>query len=140
MRDVVVVIRDDLDNSIEADQTVEFSIGKIDYEIDLSDRHAKEFYAQMAKYMAAARKVSGRQKMTRSQATAYRRQIRQWAVENGYEVSVRGQISAEVINAFRAANPKAVVPESAPTVTAQEVAKTSGSVKKIAAKRRRRVA
>jgi hypothetical protein len=121
-RKVQVILSDDLDDSISADETVSFSLDGTTYEIDLSDKNASEMRDVFAKYVDAARKVSGRGnrasgagrakatggsapaggggRMDREQAGA----IRDWARKNGHEVSDRGRIPGSVVEAYEAAH------------------------------------
>jgi hypothetical protein len=115
-RKVQVILSDDLDDSISADETVSFALDGTTYEIDLSDKNANEMRDVLGKYVSAARKVSSRGtrasgagrsratggggRMDREQAGA----IRDWARKNGHEVSDRGRIPASVVEAFEAAH------------------------------------
>ena len=115
-RKVQVILSDDLDDSISADETVTFALDGTTYEIDLSEKNAGEMRDVLGKYVAAARKVSSRAtrasgagrsratggggRMDREQAGA----IREWARKNGHEVSDRGRIPASVVEAFEAAH------------------------------------
>jgi hypothetical protein len=115
-RKVQVILSDDLDDSISADETVSFSLDGTTYEIDLSEKNATEMRDVFGKYVTAARKVSSRGtrasgagrsratggggRMDREQAGA----IRDWARKNGHEVSDRGRIPASVVEAFEAAH------------------------------------
>jgi len=121
-RKVQVILSDDLDDSISADETVTFSLDGTTYEIDLSDKNASEMRDVFAKYVDAARKVSSRGtrasgagrsratggaapaggggRMDREQAGA----IRDWARKNGHEVSDRGRIPGSVVEAYEAAH------------------------------------
>ena len=115
-RKVQVILSDDLDDSISADETVTFALDGTTYEIDLSDKNAEEMRDVFGKYIAAARKVSSRGtrasgagrsratggggRMDREQAGA----IRDWARKNGHDVSDRGRIAAAVIEAYDAAH------------------------------------
>ncbi len=116
-RKVQVILSDDLDDSIPADETVTFALDGTTYEIDLSEKNATEMRDVFGKYVSAARKVSGRStgrasgagrsratggggRMDREQAGA----IREWARKNGHEVSDRGRIPASVVEAFEAAH------------------------------------
>jgi hypothetical protein len=106
---------DDLDGAVvdEADiSTVNFSYKGTDYEIDLKPANAKKLDDVLNKYVAAARK-SGR-RGGRTAATSTRAStgsgrskdqlaaIREWAIKEGYEVSPRGRIKGEIIDAFDA--------------------------------------
>ena len=115
-RKVQVILSDDLDDSISADETVSFALDGTTYEIDLSEKNANEMRDVLGKYVSAARKVSSRGtrasgagrsratggggRMDREQAGA----IREWARKNGHEVSDRGRIPAAVVEAFEAAH------------------------------------
>ncbi|WP_369140616.1 histone-like nucleoid-structuring protein Lsr2 [Modestobacter versicolor] len=115
-RKVQVILSDDLDDSISADETVTFALDGTTYEIDLSEKNAGEMRDVFGKYVNAARKVSSRGtrasgagrsratggggRMDREQAGA----IREWARKNGHEVSDRGRIPAAVVEAFEAAH------------------------------------
>ena len=112
----VVTLIDDLDEG-EADQTVEFGLDGIAYEIDLSEKNASGLRDALADYVAHARRTSGRRASTRRgngrTATAPRAQagvtaadreqnkaIREWARKQGYEVSERGRIPSNVTEAY----------------------------------------
>ena len=115
-RKVQVILSDDLDEDVPADETVSFSLDGTNYEIDLSDKNAKELRDAFSRYVQAARKVSrggsrasgggrsratgGGGRMDREQAGA----IRDWARKNGHNVSDRGRIPASVVDAYEAAH------------------------------------
>jgi hypothetical protein len=115
-RKVQVILSDDLDDSIPADETVTFALDGTTYEIDLSDKNASEMRDLLGKYVSAARKVSsrgtrasggGRSRATGGGGRMDREQagtIRDWARKNGHEVSDRGRIPASVVEAFEAAH------------------------------------
>ncbi|MGY1639647.1 Lsr2 family protein [Geodermatophilus sp. SYSU D00703] len=114
-RKVQVILSDDLDEDLPADETVSFSLDGTNYEIDLSEKNAEEMRNAFSRYVQAARKVgrgSGRAsgggrsratgggRMDREQAGA----IREWARKNGHQVSDRGRIPASVVEAYEAAH------------------------------------
>jgi len=107
---VLVEILDDIDGSTAA-QTVQFGLDGVTYEIDLSDDNAAALRDELARFIAAARRIGGRkvrvatgQSTTTSTTDRERnQQIRAWANANGYEVSERGRLSSEVISAFEQA-------------------------------------
>ena len=107
---VRVEILDDIDGTTAA-QTVQFGLDGVTYEIDLSDENAAALRDELARFIAAGRRVGGRkvrvatgQSTTTSTSDRERnQQIRAWANANGYEVSERGRLSSEVIAAFEAA-------------------------------------
>src|SRR4051795_2163045 len=110
---VNVVLVDDIDGS-DAAETVSFALDGVDYEIDLSDKHAAELRDAVALYVGHARRTGGRRKGSRrsgsgsggsgSGAGTSAADIRAWARENGWEVPERGRVSAEVREAYAAAN------------------------------------
>ncbi|WNB85299.1 Lsr2 family protein [Cellulomonas sp. ATA003] len=112
---VQVLLVDDIDGGT-AEETVTFSLDGVSYEIDLTADHAAELRESFSRWVGHARKVgsgsrgsarqnrgggSGRRSSgSSSDATA----IREWARENGHEVSERGRISADVRAAYEAAH------------------------------------
>ncbi|EIU07042.1 protein lsr2 [Mycobacteroides abscessus 5S-0422] len=110
---VTVMLVDDVDGEAAADESVEFAIDGITYEIDLSSKNAEKLRKQLSAWVEHARKVSGRRPgrgslgSSRKRASVDREQgaaIREWATKNGYAISSRGRIPAEIIDAFNAAN------------------------------------
>jgi Lsr2 len=107
-RKVKTTLVDDMTGDT-ADETVSFSLDRVEYEIDLSANNAGVLRDILSDYANAGRKVgkaaavsNGR---SRRSATprANREQpaaIRAWAREAGRQVSDRGRISAEVAKAF----------------------------------------
>lgn len=108
-RKVTVTLIDDFDGQGAADETVEFGLDGVTYEIDLSSKNATKLRNDLKKWVEAGRRTSGRR---RGRATTGRRgaidreqsaAIRDWARRNGHNVSTRGRIPAEIIDAFHAA-------------------------------------
>lgn len=106
---VQIVLIDDIDGS-EAVETVSFALDGVSYEIDLSEEHARELRDSFARWVGHARRVSGRASRGRRGGTAARTSsgesaaIREWARANGYEISDRGRIPANIRAAYEAAN------------------------------------
>lgn len=100
---VNIVLVDDIDGS-DAVETVSFGLDGTGYEIDLNDKNAAALRDALAGYIGHARKVSNtrgrRTKSTTSGPSA--RELRDWARSNGYEVSDRGRVPADVRDAFEA--------------------------------------
>ena len=103
---------DDIDGTPLGDggEQIEFSFDKKDYVIDLTDENAAAFREAMAPYLEAASKVTGARKKGARKASAPRssgqdtKAIREWARNNGFDVSDRGRIPAEIVEAYAAAN------------------------------------
>jgi hypothetical protein len=108
---VTVTLVDDFDGDGPADETVEFSIDGVSYEIDLSAKNAKKLREDLKQWIDAGRRVGGRRRGRsggpgRGRASIDREQsaaIREWARRSGHKVSTRGRIPAEIIDAFHAA-------------------------------------
>jgi hypothetical protein len=107
---VQVVLTDDIDGG-EADETVQFALDGISYEIDLSEGNAEALREALAPYVDASRRVGGR--ASRRTGAAKSRpaservdmsNVRAWARENGYQISDRGRVSSEVRDAYEAAH------------------------------------
>ncbi|MEU2032945.1 histone-like nucleoid-structuring protein Lsr2 [Nocardia amamiensis] len=108
-RKVVVTLVDDYDGKSQAEETVSFALDGVAYEMDLSGDNAgqlREFFEQWIPYarkVGRARRGRGgtpRSATDREQATV----IREWARKNGIDVSARGRIAAEVVEAYKKAN------------------------------------
>ena len=116
----VVTLLDDLDQS-PADETVEFGLDGVTYEIDLSEEHAAALRDALRVYVEHARRTGGRRSAagsssggrsarrgdrsngTGGRATVDREQnqaIREWARKQGMTVSERGRIPREVTDAY----------------------------------------
>ena len=101
-----VLLVDDLTDQ-PADTTVAFGLDNKDYEIDLTEANADELRETLRKYVDAARKTgsskTGRASARRTVTDVDPKAVRAWAAANGREVSSRGRIPAEVVEAYRAA-------------------------------------
>lgn len=100
---------DDLDGSA-AEGTVRFGLDGAEYEIDLNAGHAKELRDALARYVDAARRVSG---SARKPGRGSRRgsadglnttEVRDWARAQGIEVKDRGRVPTDLVVKFRTAN------------------------------------
>lgn len=101
-----VTLEDDLDGS-KGDETIRFGLDGTEYEIDLSSRNAKTFREAMAPYVAVARKARGNRRRTSATTRNSReesRAIREWAMQNGYELSTRGRVPMHIREAYHAAH------------------------------------
>src|SRR4051794_41814299 len=102
-RKVQVILSDDLDENLSADETVSFALDGTSYEIDLAEKNARELRDAFSRYVSAARKVGrgnrasggGRSRATggpmdRGQAGA----IRDWAPKKGPPATDPGRLPA----------------------------------------------
>lgn len=112
-KETITIVRDDLDGS-EGASSYKFGWGNDLYEIDLSEKNAQELENFLSKYIERAAKVTARLPRATSQGPSTMRRpggnkeelqkIRQWAKDNGYEVSERGRVSQSIQDAYRAAH------------------------------------
>lgn len=108
---VEITLVDDIDGG-KADETITFGLDGTQYVIDLSDKNAKQFRENIAKYVDAARKEKGGRAATgrggRRAAAAPSgpdtSDVRTWAKAQGYEVSERGRVSKDLIVKFQEAH------------------------------------
>ncbi len=56
-RKVQVILSDDLDEDLPADETVSFSLDGANYEVNPSKQHAQELQSALSQYVQATRKV-----------------------------------------------------------------------------------
>lgn len=112
---VTVTLVDDLDGG-QADETVEFGLDGVSYQIDLSADNAAELREALANYVSNARRAGGRKKpgprpgaarSGGSSTSADREQnqaIREWARKRGLKVSDRGRIPADIVEQYHKAH------------------------------------
>ncbi|MEV2226386.1 MULTISPECIES: histone-like nucleoid-structuring protein Lsr2 [Nocardia] len=112
---VTVSLIDDVDGESIADETIEFAIDGVSYEIDLSSANAAKLRDGLEEWVSSARRVSGRRRVkaavaapgaAKSRVSIDREQsaaIREWARRNGHKVSARGRISADITDAYNKA-------------------------------------
>ena len=104
------VLVDDLDGT-EGAETITYSVNGQEYEIDLSEDNAEKFHDALEPYIQNSREVRRQSEAARrSRGDGRRRsgasgrddipQIRAWAEANGHEVSTRGRIKKEVLDAY----------------------------------------
>jgi Lsr2 len=113
----IVTLVDDLTGeAAENISTVEFALDGRAYKLDLTDENSAKLHDALSQYVNAARKIGGRRRSTTrpdrgskstSRTTGYNREtlksIREWAKKNGHNVSDRGRLPAEVVQAWETA-------------------------------------
>jgi hypothetical protein len=106
-RETTTRFTDDIDGSA-AETAVTFALRGVEYEIDLSGKNVAALEKALAKYIAAGRKaprtLPGQARRPESRTSGDVGTIRAWARSNGYAVSSRGRIPAEVRQAYENAN------------------------------------
>jgi hypothetical protein len=108
-KQTTVTMTDDLDGSANAKE-VTFSFNGESWTIDLSAKNRAALEKALKPYIAKATK-QGRRRSTPSPRKTTRRAprtdlavVREWAKNNGHQVSDRGRISATVQQAYDAAH------------------------------------
>lgn len=107
----VTTLVDDIDGTTDDVVTCAFGLGDSHFEIDLNAAHREELESVLAKFVSAGRQIRADKpaRQTRPAKTErtdreHTHAVRQWAKENGYEVSERGRISKSLVEAFEAAH------------------------------------
>lgn len=116
-RKTMIVLEDDLTGEVLEEgrgETMSFALDGQSYEIDLSGDNATQLRADLRRYVDAGRKTSasrrnasGRRPAASGSAAPGRKdtgEIRNWARQNGREVSERGRIPSSVVEAYDAAH------------------------------------
>src|SRR3954454_9300321 len=103
-----VMLIDDLDES-EGAETITYTVNGQDYEIDLSEENAQRFYDVLGPFIEKSRRVQ-RQTAPAPRRDGRRRssgssrgdipQIRAWAQSQGMDVSERGRVKKDVLDAY----------------------------------------
>jgi nucleoid-associated protein Lsr2 len=105
---IQTLLIDDLDGRA-AEGTVRFGLDGAGYEIDLNSGHARELRDVLARYVDAARRVSG---SARRPSRGGRRgmagdlnavEVREWGQGTGHRVKDRGRVPADLVVKFKAA-------------------------------------
>lgn len=103
---VEVVLVDDLDGG-PADETVQFSVDGVSYEIDLNSTNAQALREAVSVYVGHGRRVGGRRSTGRRSSSGRSSDtaaIRAWAREQGLPVNERGRIPADIVSKYEAAH------------------------------------
>ncbi|GAA1851466.1 Lsr2 family protein [Microbacterium koreense] len=112
-RRIVHQLIDDLDGTVldvGEGETVLFSLDGVAYEIDLTDANAARLRDALAPFVTAGRSISSPRATgasSRSRGGSGKKDltaIREWATQNGYNVSDRGRVAASIVEAYEAAH------------------------------------
>jgi hypothetical protein len=93
-------------------QTLDFAFQGYTYTIDLDAKNAKKFQDTMTFYIDHARRTGKSNVLPLRRSSESRRsaadvdpsEVRAWAEANGYEVSPRGRIKTEIVEAYKTAH------------------------------------
>ncbi|KGN41014.1 histone-like nucleoid-structuring protein Lsr2 [Knoellia aerolata] len=108
-KQTTVSITDDLDGSTNAKE-VSFSLDGRTWVIDLSTKNHRALEKALKPYISKATEQSPQSRRGKAVRASSRRKtrtdlalVREWAKENGHVVSDRGRVSADVLEAYDAA-------------------------------------
>ncbi len=106
---MILKLTDDMDGT-EAEETIAFGLDGAGYEIDLNAKNAAALRKALERYVVRARRATEPARRARSNGRrpagggdVPAKAVREWALEQGLEVSTRGRVSAEIIDQYRAA-------------------------------------
>lgn len=104
-KSVVTHITDDIDGSSAAEE-VAFSYDGVDYTIDLGKKNRAAFQKSIKPYLDAATRQPRRAGTKKASAGPKRdlAAVREWAKEQGFEVSDRGRVRADIVEQYDAAH------------------------------------
>ncbi|MEV6717271.1 Lsr2 family protein [Lentzea sp. NPDC051208] len=111
---VLVQLIDDLDGTAAEDvEAVSFGLDGVTYDIDLKKDNAARLRDALADFVAGARRTSGRARkasnttrtvVAESRTKEQTKAIREWARNQGHELSDRGRIPTSIIEEFEQAH------------------------------------
>lgn len=99
---VVITLTDDMSGG-EAEETVEFGLDGVGYQIDLGSKNADKLRKALAPFVASARRTTPAKRGRRpspSNGTSKPSEVRAWARDNGYDVPAKGRIPGGVMDAY----------------------------------------
>jgi len=101
---VTVEMTDDIDGT-EAAETIAFRVDGTAYEIDLSNKNAAKMRQVFGRYTEHARKATGGRRAGRPRRDRHLSSgVREWAKQQGIQVSERGRIPASVVSQYEKAH------------------------------------
>lgn len=134
---VLVQLVDDLDGTSSDDvSTVLFGLDGVDYEIDLAPQNAERIRNILTDYVESGRRTGGRLKRGSrpgqagtSASSGDAGKIREWALENGFELAGRGRIPSHVVDAYRQAQQAEARPKAKTAAAAKRSPKRRAAAK-----------
>jgi hypothetical protein len=109
----VLLVCDLHDGEVEGSEAITFALDGQSYEIDVCSDHAAQLRDTFAPFVGAGRRATrsgGSSGQRRGRGSSRRGsndrvgQIREWARNNGHQVSERGRLSASLVEAYEKAN------------------------------------
>lgn len=98
----IVELIDDLDETIiEEGGTQTFAVNGTTYEIDLTSANLDKLRDALAPFIAAGRRVRNTPPAKAPSSKRDLNAIREWARKNGYTVSDRGRVAADIVAAYQ---------------------------------------
>lgn len=95
------ILSDDLDGSTKGNvQTLYFTYGGVNYEIDLSDDNAGKFHDAINPFVEKARRSGGSGRKVKINGS----DVRAWAKAQGLDVNDRGAVPKHIIDMYKKAS------------------------------------
>lgn len=102
------VMIDDLDSKSDADETIDYALDGVFYEIDLAEANGKKLRDALAPFLKVSREVQPKEALRRATGnggTAYGSYdpavVRTWALAKGIEVNDKGRVPEDVVRKWR---------------------------------------
>jgi hypothetical protein len=102
---VVTTLTDDKDPKVtEGVETVNYSVGGVNYEVDLGVKNREAFFKALEPFVKVSRVVEPVVTVAASRGNSdLNQRIREWAKKKGLEIAERGRISSDIVEAYTAA-------------------------------------
>ncbi|KXF84111.1 hypothetical protein D092_22600 [Rhodococcus ruber Chol-4] len=108
-RKTIVEMFNDIDGAaLEVDgETISFALDRVKYTIDLSKKNARDFRKKINYYAEHATRIGGRKRRgvfrQAVSGSPSSKEIRQWAIQVGYEVPARGRLPQSLVEQYMTA-------------------------------------
>jgi hypothetical protein len=110
-RRTIVETFDDIDGTPVEDggESISFAVDGVEYTIDLNKKNARDFRKKLDYYIEHATRVGGRKKRAGTARASdvnspNPKEIREWAIEEGFEVPARGRLPQSLVDEYVAAH------------------------------------
>ena len=98
----MIVVKDDLDHLLDADEIVELTLDGVTYTLDLAAKNAAKLRVLLRPWLEAAHDRTKPKAKKGDSAAERRKAIREWGAANGHTVG-QGRLSRALIEAYEAA-------------------------------------
>ncbi|MBS9376346.1 histone-like nucleoid-structuring protein Lsr2 [Rhodococcus sp. B50] len=110
-RRTIVETFDDIDGTPVEDggESISFAVDGVEYTIDLNKKNARDFRKKLDYYIEHATRIGGRKKRAGTARASdvnspNPKEIREWAIGEGFEVPARGRLPQSLVDEYVAAH------------------------------------